>query len=191
MAISQKSCSGCSGGSIFHNLRVQIAKKNRPKIDHKTEHKMECTLASINIRFWSVSVCKFGWKTIQNRCRKTSKIVMLLGRSRVRPWRKAVYPFPSSGNTQGSGNPRPRCLSRSWSDFFAILVTFLFSSLLRCLFGSMFARFSTPTCFPKSTKIVQKSMPRCLPMLNSLFDQFLIDFGSQLGSPEPNLELAG
>ena len=53
MAISQKSCSGCSGGSIFHNLRVQIAKKNRPKIDHKTEHKMECILASIIIRLWS------------------------------------------------------------------------------------------------------------------------------------------
>ena len=61
MAISQKSCSGCSGGSIFHNRRVQIAKKNRPKIDHKTEHKMECTLAWIIIGFWLVSVCKFGW----------------------------------------------------------------------------------------------------------------------------------
>ena len=61
----------------------------------------------------------------------------------------------------------------------------MFSSLFRCLFGSIFARFSTPTCLPKSTKIAQKSMPRCLPMLNSFFDRFLIDFCSQLGPPEP------
>ena len=28
-------------------------------------------------------------------------------------------------------------------------------------------------------------MPRCLPILNSFFDRFLIDFCSQLGPPEP------
>ena len=42
-----------------------------------------------------------------------------------------------------------------------------------------------PNLLPKSTKIAQKSMPRCLPMLNSFFDRFLIDFCSQLGPPEP------
>ena len=87
MAISQKSCSGCSGGSIFHNLRVQIAKKNRPKIDHKTEHKMECTLASIIIRFWSVSVCKFGWKNDSKPMSKNIKNCNAFGK-RPDPARK-------------------------------------------------------------------------------------------------------
>ena len=54
------------------------------------------------------------------------------------------------------------------------------------ILASIFGRFSTPTWLPKSTKIDQKSMPRCLHMLTSFFDRFLIDFGSQLGPP--NLE---
>ena len=62
---------------------------------------------------------------------------------------------------------------KKWSSFDVILT-------------SIFGRFSTPTWLPKSTKIDQKSMPRCLPMLTSFFDRFLIDFGSQLGPP--NLE---
>ena len=86
---------------------------------------------------------------------------------------------------RGPGNLVPDRPAGSYCVFFAILVTFLFSSLFRFLFGSIFARFSTPTCLPKSTKIAQKSMPRCLPMLNSFFDRFLIDFCSQLGPPEP------
>ena len=47
------------------------------------------------------------------------------------------------------------------------------------------ARFCFPTWVPKSTKIDEKSMPSCLPILTSFFDRFLIDFGSQLGPPEP------
>ena len=99
-------------------------------------------------------------------------------------------------NLKGGTLPGPWKLAgaaprRVFYRFFAILVTFFFSSLFRCLFGSIFARFSTPTCLPKSTKIDQKSMPRCLPLLTSFFDRFLIDFCSQLGPPEPNLELAG
>ena len=73
----------------------------------------------------------------------------------------------------------------------AILLPFFFQSFFRCRFGSILARFSTPTCLPKFTKIAQKSMPRCLPMLNSFFDRFLIDFCSQLEPLEPNLALAG
>ena len=63
--------------------------------------------------------------------------------------------------------------------------------LFRCLFGPIFARFLTPTCLPKSTKIAQKSMPRCLPMMRSFFDRCLIDFGTLLPSPEAQSELAG
>ena len=40
---------------------------------------------------------------------------------------------------------------------------------------------------PKSTKIVKKSMPRCLPMLRSLFHRFLMDFCSNFGPPESKI----
>ena len=50
-AIFQKSCSGYSGGSIFHNLLVQVGRKHRLKLDPKTESKMECFLTSICERF--------------------------------------------------------------------------------------------------------------------------------------------
>ena len=48
-----------------------------------------------------------------------------------------------------------------------------------------------PTWLQKLTKIVHKSMPRYSSMLTSLFNRFRIDFCSHLGSPEPNLALAG
>ena len=94
--------------------------------------------------------------------------------------RRGVCPSP-----QGSGNLVPDRLAGSYCDFFAILVTFFFSSLFQCLFGSIFARFSTPTCLPKSTKIAQKSMPRCIPSWTPFLDRFLLDFCSQLGPPDP------
>lgn len=53
-----------------------------------------------------------GGKTIKNRCRKTSKIVMLLGRGQVRPGRNGVYPLPSSGNTIEKYSPSS-CVSSS------------------------------------------------------------------------------
>ena len=51
---------------------------------------------------------------------------------------------------------------------------------LQCLFGSIFGRFSVPTCPFKSTKIDEKSMPRCLPLLTPFFDGFWVRFCSQL-----------
>ena len=42
-----------------------------------------------------------------------------------------------------------------------------------------------PTWPPKSTKIDEKSMPRCLRMLTFFFDRFLNDFCSQLRPLEP------
>ena len=53
-------------------------------------------------------------------------------------------------------------------------------SFFRCLFGSIFDRFSTPTWLPKSTEIDQKPMPRCLPLLTSFFHRFLVHVCSQL-----------
>ena len=70
-------------------------------------------------------------------------------------------------------------------NFLAILTLSTFPSLFRCLLGSILAPFSCPTCLQKSTKNHKKSMPRCLPILTSFFDRFLIDFYPQLRPPEP------
>ena len=74
----EKSCSRCSGGSIFEILGVEVGRKNRLKIDQKTESKMECILASIFDRFWWILEGKLGWKLeprstqkgIEKRCEK-------------------------------------------------------------------------------------------------------------------------
>ena len=79
----------------------------------------------------------------------------------------------------------PQRVARTFCAFFAILLPFFFTSFFRCLFASILARFCLPTCLPKSTKIDEKSMPRCLPMLTSFFDRFLMGFCSQLRPPEP------
>ena len=66
---------------------------------------------------------------------------------------------------------------------------FFFSSLFRCLFGSIFGAFLLPTWLPKSTKIDQKSMLKALPFSLAFFDRFLIEFWSQLRSPKPKKSL--
>ena len=52
-------------------------------------------------------------------------------------------------------------------------------------FWSIFDPNMAPTWPSKSTKIHEKSMPRCHPIMTSFFDRFLIDFCSQLGPPNP------
>ena len=59
-AIFQKSCSHCSGGSIFKVGGVQLGLKNRSKMDKKTKPKMECPLASILERFCSILGAKLA-----------------------------------------------------------------------------------------------------------------------------------
>ena len=51
-----------------------------------------------------------------------------------------------------------------------------FASYFQCTFSSILARFSLPTWLPKTTKIEEKSVQRCLPKLTSFWDRFLIDF---------------
>ena len=104
---------------------------------------------------------------------------------------------PSAFNPLGRGLPLPlppprgprpppsRHVGASYCDFFAILLPFVFSSFFRCRFGAILARFCFPTWLPKSTKIDEKSMPRCLPILISFFGRFLMGFCSQLRPPEP------
>ena len=53
-------------------------------------------------------------------------------------------------------------------------------------FCSLLARFSLPTCLPKPTKILQKSMPRGIPSWPSLFTWFFIEFSSILQPFEPS-----
>ena len=79
-----------------------------------------------------------------------------------------------------------RVVGASYCNFLAILLPFIFSSFFRCRFWCLLVRLSFPTCLPKSTKIHQKSMPRCLPMLTSFFDRFLLGFCCQLRPPEPH-----
>ena len=78
----------------------------------------------------------------------------------------------------------PQPVARTFCAFFAILLPFFFPSFFRCRFVSILDRFCLPTCLPKSTKLDEKSMPRCLCMLTSFFDRCLIDFYSQLRTPE-------
>ena len=85
----------------------------------------------------------------------------------------------------GSMGAVPVSFARSWSAFFAILVTFFFQHFFDAFLDKFVVRFSSRTCFPKSTKIDQKSMPRCIPMLTSFLDRFLLAFYSQIATPEP------
>ena len=97
-----------------------------------------------------------------------------------------VYPTLRGLTPRGLELAVPQRVAPTFCAFFAILLPFFFTSFFRCLFASILGRFCLPTCLPKSTKIDEKSMPRCLPMLTSFFDRFLIDFYSQLGPPEPS-----
>ena len=80
------------------------ASKLRRKIDRKSITKPSTRWNApwhrLSFDFGRFRSASSGGKTIQNRCRKTSKIVMLLARGRTRPGSKGVFPLPSSGNTR-------------------------------------------------------------------------------------------
>ena len=97
-----------------------------------------------------------------------------------------VHPPFRGRPPQGPGPCPAQDVGTSYFDVVAFLAPSFFRSFFRCLFGSILLPFSFPTCLPKSTKIHQKSMPRCLPMLTSFFDSFLMGFCSQLRPPEPH-----
>ena len=85
------------------------ASKLRRKIDRKSITKPSTRWNApwhrLSFDFGRFRSASSGGKTIQNRCRKTSKIVMLLARGRLRPGSKGVFPLPSSGNTQSDPKP--------------------------------------------------------------------------------------
>ena len=92
------------------------------------------------------------------------------------------------------GNPPPRnpikvVFGISWVFFWGSKMFFLglhFLMVFRIHFCWVFGANLGPTWLPKSTKIDEKSRPRCLRMLTCFFDRFLIDLCSQLPSPEPS-----
>ena len=59
----EKSCSRCSGGSIFQVWGVEVGSKNRSKIDQKMTSTWKGILASIFLRFWWIWEAKLGRKT--------------------------------------------------------------------------------------------------------------------------------
>ena len=73
MRFFEKSCSGCSLGSIFMILGVEVGSKNRSKIDQKTESKMDGILASIFLGFWSILGASWEANWSQDRPKKASK----------------------------------------------------------------------------------------------------------------------
>ena len=85
---------------------IICASKLRRKIDRKSITKPSTRWNApwhrLSFDFGRFRSASSGGKTIQNRCRKTSKIVMLLARGRTRPGSKGVFPLPSSGNTRAS-----------------------------------------------------------------------------------------
>ena len=62
----EKSCSRCSGGSIFEILGVEVGSKNRSKIYQKRSSTWEGILASIFERFWWILGAKLGpsWRQV-------------------------------------------------------------------------------------------------------------------------------
>ena len=69
----EKSCSRCSGSTIFEIMGFEVGPKNASKIDSKIYSKIKCVLASIFhdfYRFWEASWDR-NWS--KNRYKTTSK----------------------------------------------------------------------------------------------------------------------
>ena len=77
----------------------------------------------------------------------------------------------------------PPWASKTHSFFIIFSMRFLID------FCSLLARFSLPTCLPKTIKIYQKSMPRGNPSWASIFHRFLVGFCSQLRPQKPQKSL--
>ena len=84
----EKSCSPCSGGSIFQDSGVQVGSKNRSKIDQKMESKMECLLASIFHRFWWILEAKLSQVGMENRAKIDQKAHGKYDEKKKASWRR-------------------------------------------------------------------------------------------------------
>ena len=101
----------------------------------------------------------------------------------------AIYIYIVAGAVAGP-------LAASWAPlglpdpvFGAFKTLFLglyFLMVFRIHFCWLFGAILDPTWLPKSTKIDEKSMPRGLRKLTSIFDGFFNDFWCQLRPPEPS-----
>ena len=156
------------------------ASKLRRKIDRKSITKPSTRWNApwhrLSFDFGRFRSASSGGKTIQNRCRKTSKIVMLLARGRVRPGSKGVFPLPSSGNTRTQDPGCRASLGILVATFLAISLLFFFASFFDAFLGRSWLRFPSQLASqnrPKSKK------NRCQDAIH-LGLRFLIDFWSVL-----------
>ena len=107
----EKSCSRCSGGTIFKILGIKIESKKRSKIDPKIACNMKCILASIFGGFWSILGPKLGWKIDQKSKQKGIEKTMEKSR-RLGRVLGASWGVPRSANQCGAGAARAPTASR-------------------------------------------------------------------------------
>ena len=138
---------------------IICASKLRRKIDRKSITKPSTRWNApwhrLSFDFGRFRSASSGGKTIQNRCRKTSKIVMLLARGQLRPGSKGVFPLPSSGNTRDLGPEVPQRVARTFYAFFAILLPFFFASFFDAFLHRSWLDFASQLASqnpPKSMK---------------------------------------
>ena len=97
--------------------------------------------------------------------------------------------LPPHGGPGGRGFGKLPPLDAQDADFYRycrLLFGIYFSMPSWIDFLSIFDPNLMATWPPKSTKIHEKSMPRCLPKMSSFFDRFLVDFWCQLRPPDPS-----
>ena len=157
---------------IFGVWGIQVENKNRTKFDEKMNSTWEGILASIFQGLQSFLgpklARKLRGKSSQDKPRqgktKEGKGRERKGRERQGLERKkcpgeflrpggGVHPPFRGRPPQGSGPLGSRRVRISYSHLVAILVPSIFPSFFQCLFGSILAPFSMPTCLQKSTKI--------------------------------------
>ena len=151
----EKSCSPCSGGSIFQDSGVQVGSQNRSKIDPKTRSTWEGILAPIFLPFWWGLGAKLGGKIeprskkncIENMMQNQSRFERVLDRfwldfglqngAQKRPPKKKFSLLSLRDPTLS--RPRPKMAPRPhfgcfWYNFWMLLARFWFD------FGSVFGQ---------------------------------------------------
>ena len=102
---------------MFFGIKwVQVESQNRPKIDQKTESKMDGILASIFLGFWSILGGKLGGKTeprstqkgIEKRCKKEEQRDCQKSRNKNLQPRAGERVLGPGEGVGGGVNPSPR-----------------------------------------------------------------------------------
>ena len=100
----------------------------------------------------------------------------LLGGVRESLSKPVLWLPPSRGAWKTTKNRFPELLAASGSSWERLVIPGIDSGCQK----SIFEWFSIPTWHPKPTKILQESMPRCIPSWTPFCDWFLVDVYFQL-----------